>query len=203
MTDTPQMMTRTFDASVAEVGDGRTIDACIVPYNAVATVADPPPMGDGLPYQELFLPGAFERQLRAPDRLKVWLNFEHEQGLRGVVGHGTALQDRADGLYGTFRVHQNADGEKALELVNEGMLTRISIEFAALRTRTVDGVRQRMRAHLDRVALCRAGAYAGAEVLAVREEIVVPDALPLPAFDPDLAQLLEAHGVAVPETLKP
>jgi HK97 family phage prohead protease len=202
MTDQPQMLTRTFDASVAEVGDGRTIDACIVPYNAVALVADMPPMGDGRPYQELFLPGSFERQLRAPDRVKVWLNFEHEPGLRGIVGHGTALHDRDDGLHGTFRVHANADGDKALEMVNEGMLTRISIEFAALRTRTVEGVRQRMRAHLDRVSLCRAGAYVGAEVLAVREEIIVPDAAQIPAFDPGLAELLEAHGVAVPDQLK-
>jgi phage head maturation protease len=119
---TAVLMRRTFETAVtASEGDGRTIEARIVPYNVEAIVVDLPPAGDGIPYPEVFVPGAFERQLRAADRVKVWLNFEHEVGLRGIVGHGTELHDGEDGLYGTFRVHENADGDKALSMVRDGL----------------------------------------------------------------------------------
>jgi HK97 family phage prohead protease len=164
----PATLVRTFPVEVAE-GDGRTLDTRIVPYNVPATVIDPP---DPVPYEEVFLPGAFARQVANPDRVKVWLNFEHEQGLRGIVGHGIALRDQPDGLYGAFRMHENTDGDKALGFVNEGIVSGLSIEFAALRSRkTGDGLVQRLRAHISRVSLCRFPAYADARVLSVREEI--------------------------------
>lgn len=159
-------LVRTFETHLTE-GDGRTLEARIAPYNTPAEVADPP---DFRPYLEMFAPGAFERQLRSPSRVRMWLNFEHEPGLRGIVGHGFKLDDSDDGLHGTFRVHPNADGDKALQMVNDGLLTGLSLEFAALRSRTVDGVVQRIRAHIDKVALCRFPAYQGAEVLAIREQ---------------------------------
>lgn len=204
MTETTAvLMRRTFETAVtASEGDGRTIDARIVPYNVPATVVDLPPAGDGMPYQEEFAPGAFERQLRAADRVKVWLNFEHEIGLRGIVGHGTALHDEEDGLYGTFRVHENADGDKALAMVRDGLTPSLSLEFLALRTRIVDGVARRLRVHLDRVSLVRSGAYAGAEVLAVRMEPPVLTVERPPAFDPKLAEELEALGLEVPARLR-
>lgn len=168
MSEQHEIHTREFPVEFAAVGDGRTIDARIVPYNISARVSDPP---DFTPYEEAFVPGAFERQLNAPNRVNIWLNFEHEQGIRGVIGHGVELQERADGLYGSFRVHDNPDGDKALSLVREGLLTGLSLEFASLRSRVVDGVTQRVRAHIDKVALCRAekAAYEGAAVLALRE----------------------------------
>lgn len=202
-TDTGRVLVRAFEAELAE-GDGRTIDARIAPYNTPAIVADPP---DFLPYQEMFLPGAFERQLRSPNRVRVWLNFEHEQGLRGIVGHGAELTDHADGLHGRFRVHENADGDKALQLVHEGVLTGLSLEFAAIRSRIVDGVTARVRAHIDKVALCRAerAAYELAQVLAVREgpdeldegsssssSAPKPEALPL---DAQLVERMERLGI--------
>ena len=161
-----QVLERTFEAELA-AGDGRTIEARIAPYGVPATVSDPPTW---TPYRELFAPGAFERQVTAPDRVKVWLNFEHEQGLRGIVGHGTELHDRADGLHGTFRVHENADGDKALQLVNDGILTGLSLEFVSRRSRVVDGVVHRLRVHIDKVSLCRTPAYTDSRVLAVRDD---------------------------------
>lgn len=175
-----EIFVREFPVEFAETGDGRTIDARIVPYNVPARVADPP---DFTPYEETFLPGAFERQTRAADRVKIWLNFEHEQGIRGIVGHGIELHDRADGLYGSFRVHDNPDGEKALALVREGLLTGLSLEFAALRSRVVEGVTQRLRAHIDKVSLCRTPAFADARVLALREAQEEADA-EAPAEEP-------------------
>lgn len=163
---------REFPVELTE-GDGRTIEARIVPFNTPTRVADPP---DYRPYTETWLPGAFDRQTGAADRVKVWLNFEHEQGIRGIVGHGQKLESRPDALYGVFRVHNNADGDKALELVREGLLGGVSLEAKALRSNQRDGIVERVRAHLDKVSLCREPAFVEAQVLAVREAATVDEA---------------------------
>jgi HK97 family phage prohead protease len=186
--------TRQFQAELT-AGDGRTIEARIVPYNTAATVADPP---EWRPYQEMFVPGAFERQVNAPNRVRIWLNFEHEQGIRGLIGYGTELHDRADALYGTFHVQPNTDGDKALDLVKSGMLTGVSMEFASKAQRMVDGVMRRLRAHIDKVSLCRDPAYADAQVVAVRRAPMwQPE-----TFNPALAARLEQLKIPVPETLR-
>lgn len=200
---------RTFEAELAE-GDGRTIEGRIVPYEVPAVVADGP---RGPAYREQFARGAFGAQLRAPNRVRVLLNFEHDQGIRGIVGHAVGLEDRFDGLHGTFRALGDADGDKALQLVNEGLLRGLSLEFAALRSRVVDGIVTRTRVRLDKVSLCRHPAYAGAEVLAVREQPDDTDdddqddddegraevvRLPLQRVDPiapELLSRLEALGI--------
>jgi HK97 family phage prohead protease len=203
---TRQTFVRTVEAELVE-GDGRTLDMRVVPYGVEAVVADPP---SHIPYREMFVRGAFERQLAAPNRVRVWLNFEHEQGLRGIVGHGLELSEDDRGLHGSFRVHENTDGDKALALVRDRILSGISAEFVAIRSRRVDGVVQRLRAHLDKVSLCRSPAYAGAEVLAVREldpAVTVSEAgtagtasvpvvaAAVPAFPDELAGRLAELGV--------
>lgn len=186
-------LVRMFDAELA-AGDGRTLEARIVPYGTPATVSDPP---DFRSYQEQFASGAFERQIANPDRVRVWLNFEHDEGLRGIVGHGVQLRDQADGLHGSFRVHENPDGDKALQLVGDGLLPGLSMEFVALRSRrTADGVVERLRAHIDKVSLCRTPAYEEAQVLAVRAAPVDPVVLEAPPVDPELEGRLAALGVA-------
>lgn len=186
----PDVLVRTVEF---EAGDGRTLDARIVPYDVSTVVADPPTMR---PYREMFLHGAFAKQIAAASRVKVWLNFEHEQGLRGIVGHAVALEERTDGLHGSFRVHDNADGDKALQLVDEKLLTGLSLEFADVRSRDVDGVIQRLHARVDKVSLCRFPAYPGAEVLAVRDEPAAAVELRAePELDPDLASRIEKLGI--------
>jgi len=186
MSDEPrELLLREFPVEVTEGGDGRTLEARIVPYNTPARVVDTVENGGtGIPYMESWAPGAFDRQSGALNRVKVWLNFEHEPGLRGIVGHGEALDSRDDGLYGTFRMHDNADGNKALRMVHDGLLTGISLEAFSIRhRRTAEGVVERVRGHLDRVSLCRLSkaAFEGAAVLAVREE---PNPEPEPEPEP-------------------
>jgi len=183
MSEEREVLVREFPVELSEDGDGRTLEARIVPYNTKTRVADAPTYE---PYEEMFLPGTFERQTRAPDRLKIWLNFEHEQGLRGIVGHGISLEEREDALYGTFRMRDDPDGNKALGMVRDGLLTGISIEFNPLKSKRVGGIVQRVRAHLDKVSLVRVGAYSDAQVLALREE-PDPEPEPDPAPDPDPA----------------
>jgi HK97 family phage prohead protease len=179
---------REFPVEITADSDGRTVDVRIVPYGVKAMVSD-----GGAPYYETWLPGVFEKQMNAANRVKVLLNFEHEQGLRGVVGHGVSLEDHPEGPQGTFRVHANADGDKALELINEGLLTGISLEAIPLKSRRVGDVVERIRAHLDKVAFCRFPAFEQAQVLAVREAPVVP---PEPAPVPDeMTERLAALGV--------
>jgi HK97 family phage prohead protease len=171
---------REFAVDLTE-GDGRTIDMRVVPYNAVARVADPP---DFEPYDEVWRPGAFDNQVKAANRVSVFLNFEHQQGLPGLVGHGVALRDNDEGLDATFRVHENSDGDKALHLVREGILHGASIEAIPLRSATRGGVTERLRGHLRAVALCREPAYKEAQVLAVRTE-------PLPEPEPLADEMVE------------
>lgn len=189
MSDEPrEMLLREFPVEVSEGGDGRTLEARIVPYNTPTQVVDRVENGGtGVPYMESWAPGAFDRQSGAVSRVKVWLNFEHERGLRGIVGHGVQLDSREDALYGTFRVHDNSDGNKALQMVRDGLLTGISLEALPLRTRrTAEGIVERVRAHLEKVSLCRMGAYAEANVLALREEPPPDDdeSVPEPAPEP-------------------
>ncbi len=187
--DSRELLVREVPVGIPEDGDGRTIEARIVPYNTPSRVVDKPENGGtGIPYFETWLPGAFGKQASALNRVKVWLNFEHEKGLRGIVGHGAQLEDRDDALYGTFRVHENADGDKALQMVRDGLLTGVSLEALPLRSRRVGDTVERVRAHLEKVSLCRLGAYADAQVLALRvppdeeeDEAGTPEPEPVPA----------------------
>lgn len=207
MSEKWETFTRQTPLELTGDGDGRTLIGRVVPYNVIATVADPPTYK---PYRESFATGAFRAQVAAANR--VLLNFNHRQGISDVVGRGISLDDRPDGLYGAFRVLDHPDGDKALQLYHDRVLTGMSTEFAARKSRTVDGVVERVDARILGVALCRehgvdnGAAYQGAEVLAVRTEgdepppdEPEPEPEPEPVLadtaNPDLMARLEALGV--------
>lgn len=182
-----------------EEGDGRTLHTRIVPYNTPAEVSDPP---DFTPYKEVWLPGAFDKQLKAANRVDVFLNFEHEPGIRGVVGRGTnLLSDPSDGLHGQFRILQGSDGDKTLELVNEGVLRGMSIEARAIKSSKVDDVVYRKEARLLNVAITRTGkqAYKDAAVLAIRTETEEQEEAPA-VIEPQVFEPVKS--MAVDETLQ-
>lgn len=194
------LIRRTF-ATEFTAGDGRTVDARIVPYGERITHNDG--LGGvpkGVPYQEEWAPGSFSHQLKAANRVLV--NFEHQEGLAGVVGHGIALMERDDGLYGSFRIHETPDGDKALMLVREGVLGGLSLEAAGRKAvRMADGVIRRVKANIVNVALCRNPAYSRAVVLALREEadlMLDEEFLPV-APDPELIERCRRLGIEVPQ----
>lgn len=145
---------------------GRTVDVRLVPFGEVARVADPP---DWRPYQEEWLPGCFDHQLNAANRIHA--KYGHSESVLDVVGHGITLRSSADGYHVSTKIHQTAQGETALELLRDGALPCVSLEARPVRNmRTAAGVIQRAKANLSGFAFCRQGAFAGARVLAIREE---------------------------------
>lgn len=194
------MIVRTFAAEMT-AGDGRTIDVRVVPYGERITHNDGKGgLPVGMPYQEEWMPGAFAGQERAANRVLV--NFEHQEGIAGIVGHGKALIERSDGLYGSFKLHETPDGDKALMLVKEGVLGGISLEAKGKRAyRTRDGVIQRVKARLVGIALCRSPAYTGAQVLAIREEpeLIVDQEIIPTDINPELIERCERLGIRLPQ----
>lgn len=193
-----QVVRREFAAEFTP-GDGRTVDVRVVPYGVAARVSDD---GGRTVYREEWAAGCFDDQLVAGHRLKVLLNFQHLPGISNVVGKGVALRSEPDGLHGSFRMSATQDGDKALELVNDGILDSVSLEAVPKRTvRTAEGVMRRVKAHLVNVALCRQGAFDDAKVLAVREapEILIDEELMPVDLDPDLVQRLRDQGFALPD----
>lgn len=83
------MIKREFSAQLVPSGDGRTLDVRILPYRVVARVSDRP----GEFYDEQWEPGVFDHLKNAPNRVEVLANFEHQQGIGGVLARGTELRD--------------------------------------------------------------------------------------------------------------
>jgi HK97 family phage prohead protease len=207
MTET-ETFRREVSVEIAEAGDGRTLVSRLVPYNEIATVND----GDG-PYKETFVPGAFNKQLSAANRIKAFLNFRHSRSLGDQIGHATKIEDRDDGLHGELRVLETVNGDTALKLYEAGVLNKLSIEFQPVRDKVVNGVVHRVAARLLGVALVPEGAYDGAAVLAVREDedgdgddgdgggadevaaVEEREAFALPAWQPEMLELFERHGI--------
>jgi HK97 family phage prohead protease len=193
---TEVLLEREFVATAVEV-EGRTVDVRIVPFGEVARVADPP---DWDQYDEEWLPGCFDHQLNAANR--VHANYQHERGIANVVGHGLSLRREDDGYHGTFTILDTQNGDTALGLIKGGALPGVSLEaFARKSVRTAAGVVQRVKADLKGLAFCREGAFAGAQVLAVRtppEQILDEELLPHD-LDPERVERLRAQGIVLPD----
>lgn len=162
--------------TVAEFSEGRLF-ARLVPYDTPVMVADELPNGGVDVYEEGFRSGAFTRQAATAEPgvlRRIGLKHEHLGGL-GYLGPCVELDDRADGLYGWFRVLPSMRDDVA-ELAELG-IDQVSIEFRLRGAAAVsdkagdDGVRWRTDVHLDAAAILPQGAYGrvGAGVLAMRD----------------------------------
>ncbi|MCM0618770.1 phage portal protein [Nocardioides bruguierae] len=56
-------------------------------------------------------------------RVKLWVQHDKNQ----AIGFATRLEDRADGLYAEFQVARGAEGDRALQLAEDGVLDGLSI----------------------------------------------------------------------------
>ena len=184
-------LVRRFPAELHASGDGRTIEGRAVPYGVIASVVDP---GRGPSYREGFAAGAFRRVAKAASR--ILLRYEHRDDLMSVIGPAEDLEEREDGLYGSWRA-TGAPGDHALALIEAGVLTGLSVGFVPLRRdrAEADGVIWRRSCHLEEVSLTMSPAYAESRVLAVRHEL--PPELELPARDTALDERLARLGLEV------
>jgi len=185
----PEVLVRAYPADL-EVGDGRTIEGRAVPYGETAEVIDP----DGRRYRERFEAGSFKRSTRAPFRHV--LLYEHRDGMLDIVGPAVSLEERSDGLYGSWRAVEGPIGDQALSLVREDVLRGLSVGFRPLGPgrRDEDGTLVRTSCHLDEVSLTRAPAFESALVLAVRSA-PPPEILRPIERDEDLEERLRKLGI--------
>ena len=201
-----EVLVRTFAVASQEL-DGRTLHVRVVPFDEVATVADPP---DFKPYREQFMPGAFRAQENAAHRIRLRTdhaaidgNGERKSGLSGVVGKGVSLRESSGGYEAEFRFLDTPDADTARELLADDPpgYDGVSAEFAPLRSvRTKDGIVQRVKAHLDSVALAVGPAYSKAEILALREgEIVMDEEFLPPPVSPELLERCAELGIDLPK----
>jgi len=155
------ILERSFPSGL-EMADGRTVEGKCVPYGQVIEVWSE---HEGN-YRETFDHGAFERVCKAPQR--VLFRISHSADYANMVGYGTDLEERDDGLYGSFRLLE-ADAPKARELINASY-KGLSVGFLPLNSKRVGDVLHRVRAHLDHVAAVVEGtaAYPDAMILAMR-----------------------------------
>jgi HK97 family phage prohead protease len=191
------LLCREFVATDLEV-KGRTVDVRLVPFGEVARVADPP---DWRPYEEEWLPGVFDHQLNAANRIHA--KYGHSESVVDVVGHGITLRVQpGDGYHVSTKIHQTLQGETALELLRDGALPCVSLEARPVKsTRTGAGVVQRLKANLHGFAFCRQGAFAGARVLALREEqpVTIDEELLAAPLDPEAVERCRRLGIQLPQ----
>ena len=140
-------------AKVEDISDHEMLVRA-VPYSEEFTE-----IGGGI--AERFLPGAFAKAGKAPHRLAVF----HDHG-GPLVGRGTEFEDRADGPYIRAKIGRTAAAEEMLSLLDDGILSDVSIEFRALPDYMEverDGRTMRVthrRGHLSGFAVVPEGAYA-------------------------------------------
>lgn len=126
-------------------------------------------IGGGI--EERFLPAAFARSAKEPQRLSLW------SGHGGpVIGRGLSAEDRADGVYLRMKTGRTQAAKDAVLNLQDGIQSDPSIEFRPLADwmkveQKAGGLSvTHRRAHLLGVALVTDGAYHGkAFVESVRE----------------------------------
>lgn len=150
----------------ADGSSGRRIDIRLVKWGEVAQNTN-----EG--YRERFVRGAFAK-VKAD---RVTLEAQRHGG--PIVGVAESIEERDDGAYGTFRVARTPAGDELLALADEGILRAASVSYLPLPngTRQVDGLVERTRVDLARVAVLDRGAYPSAAVLAVRSEAEAQEAV--------------------------
>jgi phage head maturation protease len=153
-------------AQVVDIADDfGAVRLRMVPYEREAR------LGDAL--WESFARGSFAAAVRAPSRIKLWLDHGGP-----LVGCANTVEDLPDGSYASMRFSSTAHSQEARTLVREKILQECSVEFRALRDhmkarRGPDGLHvTHSRGHLLGVALVAHGVYgeAGSLVLSARDQ---------------------------------
>ena len=154
------------DSTLTEVDTQlRLIDLIAVPWEQETEVP-----WHGEVWREVFTRGAFGGIEDHAGRIRV--NREHVRG--DTVGKVVNFEDTDAGLLARVKIAKTDRGDETLALAEEDMISA-SIGFRVKRASDVvvnkrTKLRRVTRAFLDHLGLVESPAYAGAKVLAVREE---------------------------------
>ena len=156
------------DIEIRSDGSGRTVHGILVPYGTVARVSD-----GGPAYEEMFAPGAFQRDIEASNGDYRGVKFLYQHNHDEPLGRAVELREDAAGLFGAFRVAKTAKGDEVLELLREGVLDSFSIGFRPIDPAPGDPIKMgepvvRTKAGLRETSVVTFPAYAGALVAGVR-----------------------------------
>lgn len=96
------MLIRAFPTlSLREADTEGVMTGLVVPYGVPTPITEP--RGNGVVrYREQFVPGAFERAIRAPRRVP--LNYGHSDHFGDRLGYAIAFRDTPAGLEGDFKI---------------------------------------------------------------------------------------------------
>jgi HK97 family phage prohead protease len=159
-----QLRSFTTGLQVRDDGDGRTLVGVAAPYGTPVTIHEA-----GRTYVETFVRGAFADDTADPGAIP--LTARHP-GSNDVlpIGRTVSLREEHDGLHGEWHVSDTTFGTEVLTLVRDGAITGLSVGFVEHTDRWSADRRtvQRVRAHLDHVAVVRVPAYPAARIAAVR-----------------------------------
>jgi hypothetical protein len=152
-------------------GSENVVEGLIVPFNRVANVVE---MFDGEvhKYDEGFRPGSLTRMTQGvksrgrADFIK--LTLDHSERLDRWVGQSMEIEQRDEGGWASFKLHDRADLDHVKSIIANGY-DGMSIEFVdTARPEVVDGVVWRRQVHISAVALTPEPTFSDARVLAMR-----------------------------------
>jgi phage head maturation protease len=174
----------TSSLQVRDGGDGRTLVGPLLPWGVEARVVD-----RGRLVTEVFERGAFAGN----DPAQVVLTATHPKDAGTLpIGRTLLLEERADAAWGEWYVSDTMIGNEVLALVHDQVPLALSVGFAEVpggSRWSADRQRvTRTRALLDHVAVVRQGAYPGAGIAGVREQVLRAENMAT------LLTLLRRHG---------
>jgi HK97 family phage prohead protease len=161
----------------------RTIEVRVIPYNEEVEVES-----QGKLVRERVEPGA----LKAIDPTSTRITVNRDHNYERTVGKITSLRDEPSGAVGVMKISSTPLGDETLQLADDRVLgASVGMMVARSGMEMRDGLRRIFRIDvLDHVALLPNPAYAGAEVLDVREASPVAD-----VAMPNLEEVLALEGI--------
>lgn len=184
----PELHFREFasELQVRRADDGQHYaEGLAVPYGSPTDIIE---VRGGVPihYREQFTRGAFDRAMRAPNRIT--LVYGHSDGFADRLGHLVELDDSAAGLRMRARLDPSR-AEQAMDALTSSH-SALSIGFASIvpkmGTEQPGTLVTRRAVHLAHIAAVVAGAYDGARLTQVRADDTPPEPTPAEVAAADL-----------------
>jgi hypothetical protein len=155
---------RAWRADMQVEDENRTITGIAVPFDSETQIAE-----RGRVFTERFAPGAFDASIaKRGNRIPVLLMHD-DRAL--PIGKPVGFRSTADGLIMDARISDTTDGNDALTLVRDGVLSGLSVGFSVPdggETWTDTSTRVITRANLHEVSVVNFPAYDDARIQSVR-----------------------------------